>query len=86
MCPEKVGTVSAAAENSAEDPPGHIISPRDPGRGMREWDPKINKKTGRPGREGSPLHAESAAPTGVVALPYRVRQWRRTRWRGVAVT
>ena len=80
MRPQNVGTVSAAAENSAEDSGHYSISPRHPGRGVREWDLKISKKAGRPGRAGSPLRAESAAaPTGVVALPYRVRQWRRTR-------
>ena len=46
-----------------------VSGPRHPGRGVREWDLKINKEAGTPGRAGSPLHAESAAPTGVVALP-----------------
>jgi hypothetical protein len=92
MCPQKVGTVSAAVKNSAEDSPQrasvgrYTISPRDPGRGVR-MDLKIsNKEAGMPGRAGSPLHAESATPTGMVAPPYRVRQWRRTQWREVAVT
>ena len=46
-----------------------VSGPRHPGRGVREWDLKINKEAGTLGRAGSPLHAESAAPTGVVALP-----------------
>ena len=46
MGPEKVGNVSAAAENSAEDFfSGHYsISPRHPSHGVREWGLKISKK------------------------------------------